>query len=86
MFQSGLTTFITVPLTISECGNIEKDYELYQEGSAFVNTLMQLVKMFIYMDTALNFGLQGKFFMTGYYGMYSIATMTSFIANRVFSG
>lgn len=57
LFQSGLTTLLGVPITISECGNTDKQYEIYELGSAFLNTLMQLMKLFIYLDTALNFGL-----------------------------
>eukprot|EP00347_Sterkiella_histriomuscorum_P013281 403365318 len=86
LFQTGLTTFVGIPLTVSECAGISKEYELYRLSSAFINSLLQLVKMFVYLDTAFNFGLQGKFFMSGYYGMFSLTTMASFIATRVFSG
>jgi hypothetical protein len=44
------------------------------------------MKIFVYMDTAFNFGLQGKYFMSGYYGMNSISSAASFLATRVFNG
>jgi uncharacterized membrane protein len=56
-----------------------------QLGYAFSNSLMQLVKIFIYTDTAISFTFQKYYAMSGYYGMYSIVTALSFIANRVFN-
>jgi len=44
-----------------------------------------LLKIFIYFDTAINFGFQEKWAMSGFFGMYSVVTSISFVAQRIFN-
>jgi hypothetical protein len=41
---------------------------------------MDLVKTFVYLDTAFNFFFAGEWFFSGYYGMYGLLNLISFFA------
>jgi uncharacterized membrane protein len=49
-------------------------------AETFSDSIMDLVKTVVYIDTAFGMLFQHQYLITGYYGMYSLLNIVSFIA------
>ena len=49
-------------------------------SEAISDSIMDLVKTFVYLDTSISMFSKGENILCGYYGMYSLLNMVEFIA------
>jgi hypothetical protein len=60
--------------------------ELAELLSAFSDSLMYLLKFFIYVDTSINYIFTEEWILGGFYGMTALLNVVSYIAYRAFNG
>jgi hypothetical protein len=49
-------------------------------ASSFSDSIMDLMKTVVYLDTAFNLLFKQEWFFTGYYGMYALLNLVSFFS------
>ena len=78
--MSLLSIIIEFPQILSNCipGNSQSDFGRLSQ--TFSDSILELLKTVIYFDTSFNLLFQEEWFFSGYYGIYAILNLVSFIA------
>jgi hypothetical protein len=75
-----LSIIIEVPQLISNCVPNQPQTDLSRLSQVFSDSIIELIKTVIYFDTGFNLLVQEEWFFSGYYLMYSVLNLVSFIA------
>lgn len=78
--QALLSIILEFPQILSTCVPGARESDLARLSSTFSGSIMDLVKTFVYLDTAFNLLFVEEWFFSGYYGMYALLNMVAFIA------
>lgn len=82
--QSLLSIILEFPQILATCFNFggigSKQSEMALLASTFTDSIMDLLKTVIYLDTSFNLLFKQEWFFSGYYGMYALLNLVSFIA------
>lgn len=80
VLQSLVSIIIEFPQIINTCIPSSTDSPFAHELSTFSDSLMDLVKTIVYLDTSFNMMFNREWLFSGYYGMYAVLNIVSFIA------
>jgi hypothetical protein len=83
--QSLFSIIIEFPQIYSTCIPGAPKSPLAELLSAFSDSIMYLVKFFIYADSTINYFFTKEWILTGFYGMTALLNIVSFVAYAAFN-
>ena len=78
--MSLLSIIIEFPQILSNCVPGQPQTDIGRLSQSFSDSILELLKTVIYADSAFNLLFQQQWFFSGYYGMYAILNLVSFVA------
>lgn len=71
---------LELPQIMQSCIPGSPKLPLVKQARAFTNSILNVPKFIVYLDTSLNLIYQNDWVLAGYYGMYFFLNMIYFIA------
>ena len=79
--QSALSVLLQLPTMLANCPQVPKQQATGEIAQYFNDDILSLMKSAIYAETTMSMVLQEEWALSGYYALYSLMTLISFLSN-----